>query len=113
MFPHGQTVTLLAETRDRLGDVTLTEDGTVTGCAWAPRTTSSSVHGSTEDERSRMQVTTGLTLFAPPGSGITAAHRVRLPDGTVWSVIGDPGAWRSPFTGWAPGDQVELERVTG
>jgi hypothetical protein len=113
MFPYGQPITLLAETRDRVGDVTLTEDGTVAGCAWAPRTTSSSVHGSTEEQRRRMQVTTGLTLFAPSGSGITASHRVRLPDGSVWSVIGDPGDWRSPYSGWAPGQQVELERVKG
>lgn len=105
-FPHGQTVTVWQETVDRFGDVTVTGERQVGGCGVAPRT-------STENTAGRVQVVTGLTLYAPPNSGIAATSRVRLADGTVWRVIGDPGRWQSPLTGWYPGDQVELERVTG
>lgn len=105
-FHYGITVTLLLQVEDRFGDETTTEVGTITDCGWAPRT-------STEDEDGRSQVIRGRVLYAPAGSGITAQHRVRFPDGSVWRVEGDIGPWRSPFTGWAPGDEVQLERVTG
>jgi len=105
-FPHGETVTVWREITDKFGDTTVVEQRTVAGCGVAPRT-------STEDNAGRVRVTTGITLYAPPGSGITATSRVRLADGTTWRVAGDPGRWRSPLTGWSPGDQIELERVTG
>ncbi len=105
-YAHGVTVTLLLETTDRHGDDTLTEVGTLTGCAWAPTT-------STEDDNGRQQVIRGRTLYAPPSSGLTPQHRVRFPDNSVWRVDGEIGSWSSPFSGWAPGDEVHLERVTG
>jgi len=105
-FPYGETVTVWREITDKFGDVTVVEERTVAGCGVAPRT-------STEDNAGRVRVTTGITLYCPPGSGITATSRVRLPDGTVWRAVGTAGKWMSPLTGWYPGDQVELERVTG
>ena len=105
-FPYGETVTVWREITDRFGDVTVIEERQVERCgaAW---------HMSTEDNAGRVRVITGLTLYSPAGSGITATSRVRLADGTVWRVTGDPGRWRSPLTGRYPGDTVELERVTG
>jgi hypothetical protein len=109
MYPHGITVTLLREDRDRFGDVTLVEDGAIAGCAWAPRTRTAD----TEETDRSAQVSSGRTLWCPPGAPVTAHHRVRFPDGTVWQVRGEPDDWRSPYTGWNPGLQMELERVTG
>lgn len=111
-FPFGQAVTVWLEVRDRFGDVTVTDERTVTGCVVAPRT---STEGANASERARRDatVTTGVTLYLPPGSGLTAQHRVQLADGTTWRVDGTPGRWMSPFTGWRPGDQIELTQVTG
>lgn len=115
MFPHGQDVTIYREERNRLGDLVVVEEQVVRGCGVAPRT-SSELGGSYQGisgTAGRTTVTTGLTLFAPSDIQITARHRVRLSDGTTWQVQGDPGRWESPFTGWAPGVVVELDRVTG
>lgn len=106
MFAFGQSVTVWDEITDRFGDDTVTNERTVGGCAVAPRT-------STEPSSGRVQVTTGVTLYCPPSAGIKATSRVRLEDGTVWRVAGDPGQWSNPLTGWYPGDQIELERVRG
>jgi len=107
----GETVTVWREVRNEFGDdVVVTEERTLSGCAVAPR----SVPGSSpETDGARNIVVAGRTLYAPPHSGLTAHHQVRLRDGSVWRVEGEVGAWRSPFSGWYPGDQAELERVTG
>ncbi len=105
-FPYGESVTVWREITDKFGDVTVVEQRTVDRCGVEQ-------HTSTEDNAGRVRVATGRTLYTPPGAGITATSRVRLADGTTWRVAGDPGRWRSPLTGWSPGDQIELERVTG
>jgi hypothetical protein len=115
-FPFGETVTLLKESRDRVGDVTLTEDTTVSGCVW-----SSSAEGTTsansETDVLHTQIPAARKLYLPPNSGITATHRVRFQDDTVWMVMGaisaQIGGERSPFTGWYPGDRAQLVRVMG
>ncbi len=106
------TVTLLREIPDRYGDDTLTPDGEVRGCFWAPMGDGDSA-SSTENEDGRQQTITRRMLFAPPNSSITAEHRVKFPDNTVWTVQGESADWQSPLTGWYPGDVVHLERVTG
>jgi hypothetical protein len=106
-----ETVTLLLEVRDRLGNTTLVEDRQVPDCGWSP-----AVQGVTDTAESgtgRTQTITGRTLYPPPNSGIRAVHRVRFEDGTVWEVIGDISPWKSFLTGWYPGDQCELRRVRG
>ena len=117
----GRTVVVFREIRDDFGDVTVEDEREVSGCAWYPRRSVEDVGGgSTIAANQRtgagtgaVQVSTGLTMLCPPGSGITATHRVRLPDGTVWQVLGEVGSWVSPLTGWTPGDTVELEQTTG
>jgi hypothetical protein len=118
---YGRTVTVFREVRDDFGDVTVQDERDIPGCAWWPRTSvedfggGSTLGGSVRTGASTgaVQVSTGLTMMCPPGAGITATHRVRLPDDTVWVVVGAPGAWQSPLSGWMPGDTVELEQTTG
>ena len=110
-FPYGITITLLREQRDRTGDTTLVEDRVIEDCGWSP-----AVQGETDNAEfgtRRVQTVTGRTLYLPPDSGLLATHRVRFPDNTLWEVVGEIGMWQSPLTGWYPGDQAELRRVTG
>lgn len=113
MYPHGQDVTVYREERNRLGDVVIVEERVLHGCGIAPRTSSEPGGDPRVGTAGRTTVTTGITLYAPAGSVITARHRVRLADNTVWEVQGEVGRWQSPLTGWAPGVVVELDRVTG
>jgi hypothetical protein len=118
---YGRTVVVFRETRDDFGDVTVVDEREVHGCAWFPRQSvedagggSSAFAGArTSASSGAVQVSTGLTMLCPSGSGITATHRVRLPDGTVWQVTGAAGMWQNPLTGWTPGDTVELDQTTG
>lgn len=121
MMIFGQTVTVFLEERNDFGDVEVTDERQVTGCAWYPRRSVEDGGGGsnlgagqrTGASSGAAQVSTGLSMICPPGSGITALHRVRLPDGSIWQVVGEPGAWASPFSGWKPGDQLELDRTAG
>ena len=87
----------------------------VAGCWIAPRSSS-------EREDQRDTVIVGLSLFAPHGADIRARDVVTLPvDPFVpiayqekrWRVQGEAGSWANPLTGWTPGVEVALERVTG
>lgn len=106
--PFGITVTVLGETsRTVHGDRTQASVGVIERCAFAPG-------GSTEDNDQRAQVTATGTLYVPPSTvPITAQSRIQLPDGTVWLVDGVPQEWKNPFTGWYPGREIQLRRVTG
>jgi hypothetical protein len=109
---QGETITLLREQRDRLGDVVLVEEWDIENCAWSP-----AVQGETDTSETggfRTQIITGRTLYLPPDSGIRAVHRVRFDsDGSIWEVVGDVSPWRSFLTGWYPGDQCVIRRVSG
>lgn len=96
------------------GDTAYESVGTIEGCAWAPRF-------SDENNDSRTSVIVGLTLYGPFGADLRFDDRVVLPHvlaepadvkRRTYRVIGDIGNWRSPFTGWAPGFEAALERVT-
>ncbi len=63
-------------------------------------------------EEARQSITDGFTLYLDFGFDITALDRV-LVRGGIYRVVGDPGDWRSPLTGWEPGTVVVVERVTG
>lgn len=106
-FPFGQTVTVWLEDRDRHGDITRTDERQLDGVAIAPRV--SNEGGG--DLRTAI-LTTGLTMYAPAGHGLTARHRVEVA-GVEYRVQGTPGSWASPLTGWAAGDQIELDRTEG
>lgn len=103
---------------DRYGDRLPTVSRTVDGCIFAPRGSSGGVTASREGASSGglaspNTVITGLTAFMPESAAIDATDIVVRADGTRWEVQGEPGLWRSPFTGWTPGLQVALTRVEG
>lgn len=106
-----ETVTVLrgGTVKDRYGndriDFTTPTRTRIDGCAVAPR-------GSTETAGGRTGVIVGLTLFLPAGVDITAADRVEV-RGDVWTVEGQPGEWRDPFTGTPIGVEVAVEAVHG
>lgn len=106
-FPFGQTVQVFREVRDRFGDITRVDERELDGVAIAPR-----VSNEGGGDMRTAVVTTGLTMYAPPGHGLTAHHSVEV-DGVVYRVQGQPASWRSPLTDWSAGDQIELDRTEG
>ena len=106
-WPGAVTVVVRREQRDRFGDRVYTGAREVHGVIIAPQ--SSSEVGTLR----AATITTGLTMYAPGGSGLTANDRVTLPDGTEWDVDGVPGKWFNPIGASFDGEQVQLQRVTG
>ena len=114
-FPYGLPVEVERATRDPVhGDVTYALVGTIEGCGWYPRT-------SDENNERRTATIVGLTLYGPYGADIRSDDRVVLPDvparglsrrERTYRVDGEVGDWRSPLTGWEPGFEVNLERVS-
>lgn len=105
-FPHGETVTLVSTTTttDPLGDSTTTTVTSEWGpCAVAPRYANEST-----DPRVAPLVV-GLTVYGPVVD-IDADDTVVV-RGETWQVDGLPAEWRNPFTGWAPGIEVQLKRA--
>lgn len=60
----------------------------------------------------RNSVTSGFTLYFPPGVEVTPKNRV-LVRGRQYDVLGEPAEWVNPFTGWTPGAVVQVERTEG
>jgi hypothetical protein len=105
-MPFGITVTVQHRAQDRKGNWGVIGTDTISGCAWAPGT-------STEDTQARDQVVETGVLYAPPNSATSAYDRIVFPDGTTYDINGTPSPYQSPFTGWAPGVAVPLKRITG
>lgn len=105
-FPFGLSVEVhRPPAMDRHGDGSYTFHHTIDGCAMAPRYSS-------EVNENRTSVIVGFSLFGPPGSDILAKDRVKTPDGNFYRVVGEAASWASPLTGWAPGFEAALERIT-
>lgn len=105
---HTETVEVLAGTAhtDRYGNTTATDWSTPTatavdGCRLVP------VPGNEVLDR----VTRRWTLFAPIGTDITAASRVRW-GGVIYDVTGEVRRWSSP-SGRLAHIEADLERVEG
>lgn len=88
-------------TGDSAGDPDETE---VDGCVVWPRTTS-------EDDYGRHHVIEGITVAMPAGTDVRASDAVRV-RGTTYQVAGQPGVFRSPFSG-AELVEVNLTRAEG
>lgn len=73
------------------------------------------VHRSEESEGdSVLRTVDVLTVHFPTGSEPSPAGRVRLGDGTVWQVEGNPEDYDHGFHGWSPGIvPVHCKRVEG
>lgn len=115
VLPQGDTVTILRPgpaTQDAYGnDVPgAPTEIPVPGCAVAPRDGTGA--GANEIVDARDTVITGLTMWAPYGTDIRATDRIRVA-GLVYEVDGQPGSFRSPFTGSTGPVVAALELVTG
>jgi hypothetical protein len=107
MSPFGVTVEVISRVRGQHGDTTRVPKGSIAGCGFAPSS-------STEDNDRKAQVDTTASLYIPPGSlAVSAQDVIRFPNGDEWQVDGEPLMWFSPLTGWAPGGEVRIRRVTG
>lgn len=109
-FAFGETWTVLRATDgglDRNGNPLPGVDAEipVEGCAFIPGNSLELT------EPGRTTVTTNPRLLMPTGSDVRASDRLRSPAGEVFEVEGAPSNWRSPFSGWAPGAEVELKAV--
>jgi hypothetical protein len=60
----------------------------------------------------RNAVVSGFTLYLPSEAVVTAHSRVVVRGGT-YDVIGEPAVWQSPFSDWAAGTVVQVQRVEG
>lgn len=112
MFAYGETVAFLTAgaATDEYGNTveswTAPTEAQVKGVGVEPRPLTES------NEDSRNAVTSGFTLYVPPGVTVRPAQRARV-RGVVYEVLGEPAVWRSPFTGWEPGSVVQVGRVDG
>lgn len=109
-FPNPITVVVNHRIIDRNGDWSTVGSFALTGCAIS----AASKTRAYETETFERDTLRGITiLFAPSGSDIRVDDTVVFPDGTVWHVWGLPTDFSSPFTGWAPGMQVQLRYFAG
>lgn len=116
-YPHGETVT-------RLRGVASANpySAAPTDVDWA-NPTSLVIEGVAFDPggsaepisaESDMRVITQPTIYDPSYADVTAGDRVvRALTGKTYEVDGDPAQWRSPYTGWAPGQVIKLKIVEG
>lgn len=105
-FPYGVVVTLksVSTTTDDHGDSSQVVTTSSWGpCAVAPRFSSLSVDSLSPP------VVIGLTVYGPTRA-INSDDRVVI-DGVEYLMDGEPAAWESPFTGWAPGMEVPVKRA--
>lgn len=108
-YPFGKTVTLVGRVKtstDSDGNDVLTSTlTTLERCPFWWGTT-------TEQTQARDTVTSDATVILPVDTDVSAVDAVTV-DGQTFQVDGVPMPWESPFTGWEPGIEVRLRRVTG
>ena len=114
-FPMGEPVTVLTADTDEnayADEATPTwskppvSSVVVLGVGVEPRPSSEPV------ANARNAVVVGYTLYLPDAAGVTARSRI-IVRGNTYEVLGEPAEWRSPFTAWAPGAVVQVQRVEG
>lgn|SRR5690606_4615484 len=114
-YPFGETVTVLARVdtgdTDRYGQAVYDwplPGVDVPSCAIAPSA------GSEPEPLAvgRESVTALLTVYMPFGAPVTSVDRL-IVRGKLYQVVGEPSAWRNPYSGVELGTEVKLERVEG
>lgn len=109
-YPHGETITVKRRTAgapDGYGNPTYTwSTSTIANVPVFPRA------GGEDNADGRQGVIAGLTIYPPHGSAIGPHDLVNV-YGEDYRIVGEPGSWKSPFTGWAPCMEIDLERVEG
>jgi hypothetical protein len=107
-FPFGTPITLVKRAKaapDALGNDTWTTTDVVTSGAFNPGSSAELVQG-------QDLLTQQPTVYLPPDVDLTAVDAVVV-YGEQFEVDGAPKRWVNPFTGWNPGVEVKLKRVTG
>lgn len=109
MFGHGETAQLHRATtrRNTIGQTIagFAAPEPLEGVAFAPESTQEPRDGT------QIRVVATAKLYAPPGHGITAGDEITV-RGQRFTVEGTPGDWVNPYTGWAPGAELMLRRVS-
>ncbi len=114
-LPMGETVTIVrpgAPAEDEYGNDLpgVPVEIALPGCAIAPADGTGA--GANEIVDARDTVLFALTLYAPYGTDLRPTDRVRV-DGVLYDVHGQPGGFRSPFTGSTGPVVAVLSAVTG
>ena len=110
-----ETVTVTRVTRDDFGDTTEGANHDVEGCVIYPRMAKAATNvnrGGNEVVTAEDLITFGLSVLMPPGSDVLATDRVTA-RGDEYEVDGNPTNWVSPLSGFSPGVEVLLKRITG
>lgn len=124
-FPYGEKLVLVTRTvtgRDSYGNDVYGLTTTVVVGAFAPG-------GSSELIQGQDTLIANPTVYLPAGTAVGGVDAVvrnptlngdqpvldgdGKPLGDWYEVDGPPAVWSSPLTGWSPGVEVRLERVTG
>lgn len=125
----GITITVQRSQRNEWDDVTYTDSHQIRGCMDYPTGSSGNRTGSGEANGvgGGEVLTEARTLLLPPGSDVRHTDRILIhPPGVavvpagdtairqanVYQVVARPVDWRNWLTGWSPGMQVDLERVS-
>lgn len=114
MFPYGEQVTILTagtEVDPYSGESVSSwelppSEALVDGVGVEPRPSDEPT------QEARNAVVSGFTLYLPTGTVIGPQNRVVVRGGT-YEVLGEKAEWVNPFTGWAPGVVVQVQRVDG
>lgn len=107
-FPFGEPITLVHRTKgapDTYGNDTWTTTSTTVVGAFNPGGSSESVQG-------QDVLTVQPAVYLPAGTPLASIDGVQI-RGLSYEVDGAPNTWVNPFTGWQPGIEVRLKRVTG
>lgn len=109
-FAHGETVTVVPGSigSDNNGDPVpdTRPEHDLERCGIAFR------YSTEPTERGRQGVIVGLTVYAPAGSDVLSTDNL-LVRGSTYRVEGEPGDWRSPFSGWEPGMEIMARKAVG
>lgn len=107
-FPFGEPISIVTRVVsgvDSYGNDETTETTETVNGAYAPAIGYESTNG-------RDLVVNQPHAYLPAGSPVSATSVLVIRE-QRFEVDGTPAEWRSPFTGWAPGIDVPLRRVTG
>lgn len=118
LFPFGFTVTVKRPGgRNEFGDKKAGSEHAIEGCGWGPRMRDSREY----DDVQRAAVIEGMQLYGPPEPDLQPDDEVVLPHVLglpadeklrTFRVIGEVGEWYNPLTGWHPGFECSMERVS-
>lgn len=98
--------------RDQYGDPIpeTTDRVNLPNAVIAPRMASNDVSADVDYSYGRVSLVTGLILYEPSAVTIRPIDRMEV-GGVVYTIEGEIGQWVSPFSTWAPGQQMALRRA--